>query len=122
MVDRQLTVLIGILYASVARADTQGSDLLKQAVSNLLQGIGEQTVPQVLWGIHYLQYYAATEDALSPPSNVVHLQSLSPDLAFDDSTLDNVKSAWQRITEAGQESFLKFESREGTMEEDDEFA
>ncbi|KAF2172415.1 hypothetical protein M409DRAFT_17648 [Zasmidium cellare ATCC 36951] len=107
-----------VLYASVSRADTQGSDLLKQAVSNLLQSIGEQTVPQVLWSMHYRQYYAETEEAPAY-SNVIPLQPLSPDLAFDDSMLDNVKSAWQRITEADQESFLKFESREGTMEDDD---
>lgn len=69
--------------------------------------------------MHYRQRYASTQDASSTSDGVITLQSLPPDLAFNDGTLDNVRLAWQRITDGDLEAFLKFEAREGTMEDDD---
>ncbi|KAK4507925.1 hypothetical protein PRZ48_001660 [Zasmidium cellare] len=108
-----------ILYASSARADAQGFGVLNHAVEALLQSVGESTEPQVLWSMHYRQRYTSTHDAPSTSDSVITLQSLSPDLAFDDGTLGNVRLAWQRITDGDQEAFLKFEAREGTMEDDE---
>lgn len=119
MVECPLTIMPGILYAIVARADAQAPHVLEQAVLNLLQSIGEQTVPRVLWSMRYQQHYVAAGDAPSAFNNVITLKSLPPDLAIDDSTLDHVKLAWQRIVDADQDSFLKFEAREGTMEVDE---
>lgn len=86
---------------------------------NLLESTGEQTVPQVLWSMRYEQRHASVADPSNLSGAVINLKSLSPDLAFDDSTLKDVKAAWLRVTDADPDSFMKFEAREGTMEDED---
>jgi hypothetical protein len=87
-------------------------------VQTLLQSLTETTKPDVLWNMKYRRQYLARASRASGDDRVVALKPLSADLAFDDTVLLDVKTVWERITGADPESFLKFDAREGTFEED----
>jgi len=103
------------MYASVALPFDQGQAHLHAAVNALLDGMSLE--PRVLWS---MQYYQAdiTVQALGSDSNTICLSSLSSDLALDDRELEDVKRAWLRITGESEETFLKFDAREGMEDED----
>lgn len=44
---------------------------------------------------------------------VLTLRSLPPELTYEDAALDDVKAAWQRITNENVEAFMRFEARDG---------
>ena len=90
-------------------------------MSALLETVGEQPVPQVLWSMQYHQRTSTSSQIqVGNTGGVIVLPSLSQDLALDDNVLEYVQRAWQRITGEDQETFLKLEAREG-MEDDDSF-
>ena len=52
--------------------------------------------------------------------NIVALPSLSPGLALDDNVIEQVKYAWQRVTGAEPQTFMKFDARETLYEDNDD--
>lgn len=93
----------------------------------------EDPKPEILWTLHYTQYYTVpsvtnsdSSDEVSSPGSenrILQLPDVALDLAVEDSVLENVKQVWREIvgTVAGEE-FLMFEDRDvmGEDEEDDQ--
>jgi len=111
---------------SVIYATTIGSqDLITMGILRLLRMSREPETPQVLWSLRYQQcspeHPSADSDQVidSREDSFVTLPSPSLDLVFDETILDTVKSAWERILGADTQDFLVFEDRNG-MGEDDE--
>lgn len=115
----RLTHAAGIVYASTSLPQDRGFDHLDNAVTALLESVGEQAVPEVLWRLQYQQRGPqSTQDLLVDDDGVLVLTPLAQDLAFDDSVLEGVKKAWQMISGESEEAFMKFEAREGMEVED----
>lgn len=54
-----------------------------------------------------------------PSSQIILLPDLSPNLVVDDSLLENVKDAWEKIMgEVKSDGFMDFEDREGLSEDE----
>ncbi|KAK0947075.1 Rab proteins geranylgeranyltransferase component A [Friedmanniomyces endolithicus] len=104
-----------VLYASL-RGD---SSILDTAVQHLLESVGEQPTPKVLWRMQY-RHYTETEQprGTTTSEGVVMLQSLSTDIVLEDDVLTDVEEAWRKIMGERAEGCMKFESRE-CVEEDE---
>lgn len=87
-------------------------------MNDFLSGVAEEPRPSVLWCMKYQQSFASTPAQPQRTGPVLPLQSLSPDLALCDELLENVKAAWRQITHDDETTFMKFEAREGTMEDE----
>ncbi|KAF2737499.1 rab geranylgeranyl transferase escort protein-like protein [Polyplosphaeria fusca] len=110
-----------ILYASTSLSGQRGQELVKNAVDTLLHSIGINPIPTILWS---MQYEQRADVALQPTSfyngdRVLGFSPLNPDLAFDDSILDEVKEIWLRIMGGEGGSFLVFEDREANINDDE---
>ncbi len=119
---------IGVLYASISTSTDIGYGLLDHAVERILECVetGEQPT-EVLWSMRYQQRSqwstAVSQDQPSKASpqpdpqelkNTMVFPSPTLDLAFDDSILEQVQEAWQKINAADPESnFMIFEDRQG---------
>ncbi|KAF2764208.1 FAD/NAD(P)-binding domain-containing protein [Teratosphaeria nubilosa] len=108
-----------VLYASTA--ESQAFDVLESAVTSLLRSVGEESVPQVLWRLQYVQRVPTSSQPLDerPDSNVVMLSPLSTDAVLQDKVMDDVKQAWRKITGEDDAAFLRFEAREGFAEDEE---
>lgn len=98
-----------------------GLPRLESAVTTLLDCVGEQSPPSLLWSMQYQQRFPSSTSAshqVSESDRVITLRSVPADLALEDSVLDDVKSVWQRIAPSDGGSFMTFDSRENTLEED----
>ena len=90
--------------------------------------------PAVLWSMHYtlrgispLQSYqdrkagSPTTLVNAQADNILVFPPQSLDLAFDDSMIDHVRTAWAKITgsdpEFDEEGFMRFERREEMVDE-----
>ncbi|KAK0264283.1 Rab proteins geranylgeranyltransferase component A [Friedmanniomyces endolithicus] len=104
-----------VLYASL-RGDPS---ILDTAVQHLLESVGEQPTPKVLWRMQY-RHYTETEQprGTTTSEGVVMLQSLSTDIVLEDDVLTDVEEAWRKIMGERAEGFMKFESREGVEEDE----
>lgn len=96
-----------------------GFQLLGQATSVLLSAIIDAPSPTILWS---LQYQQGTNFAVGPSSSGVNGRVLdfAPvflDLAVDDTILDCVKDAWQKISGDNSADFLVFEDK-ASVDED----
>ncbi|KAM4065321.1 GDP dissociation inhibitor domain-containing protein [Hirsutella rhossiliensis] len=105
---------------------TPGSkDLLEAALSSLLAAAsadGEQ--PKCMYQLYFEQ--RGGTGSFSADERIGTFASLPLDLAFPDSALSSVKEAWNMVNagDAGdgiEESYMKFEDREGAADEDDAF-
>jgi hypothetical protein len=86
-----------------------------------------QRKPKILYSVYYEQRPGLSVN--SHEENMCGLGCLSLDLAFDDTTLDNVEDAWRAVmgVTAGDQvsqadvigTYMKFEDREHVAEEDD---
>ena len=103
-------------------ATTSGSStFLETAVERLLQLVHESTLPEVLWALRYQQHARTlTEASNVQADNIIMLPAPSLDLAFDETVLDTVKAAWQKVMGSDAQDFLKFEDRNPIGEEDDD--
>ena len=108
-----------MLYASIAAKSTTGFALLDKAILALLDVVNEDTTAGVLWKLQYEQHGARTTPDDDPRSTIVTFPPSSLDLAFDDSTLDNVRTIWERIMDGEDAGFLQFPPREGDVYDDD---
>ena len=109
-----------MIYASTALLADSGFSHLDRAVSALLDSIGEQPTPKVLWKLEYQQQNANSSKVTTADQGIILLPALSQSLALDDSVIDKVKSAWATITGDPEESFMKFDMRDG-MEDEESF-
>ena len=111
-----------MLYASTSAAN--GFDILGHAVQSLLQGVGEEKMPNVLWKMQFVQHARADSKqdlAEATREHVITLSPLTTDVVFEDSVLQDVKHAWQKIMGESEETFMKFEAREGAGEDEEGF-
>ena len=107
-------VTTGVLYASIALPAEEGVPRLITAVEDLLQGL-DDTSGRVLWSLKYHQRNTSlSEDS---DANAIILPNVPVELGLPDSVLDDVKSAWQKIT-GDTEGFMVFEARQGMEDED----
>ena len=85
----------------------------------LLQSVGEQPDPEVLWNLRYQQRSrASSQDLPHAEDGIILFPALSKDLALDDGVLDLVENAWQNITDEAEDAFMRFETRVGMEEEE----
>ncbi|TKA64092.1 hypothetical protein B0A49_07845 [Cryomyces minteri] len=116
----------GVVYASTATTGLEGSETLDKAVARLLQNVGENPTPQVLWSMRYEQSSSVSRPLpqmssagtgnLGQSGSADHVLIFPPsslDLVFDDSILQRVRSVWEKIMGAEAEGFMTFEDREG---------
>lgn len=75
----------------------------------------------MVWSLEYTKQYTVPVSPISragkspsgSSSQVILLPDLSPNLILDDSLLDNIKDAWERIVgEEKGDGFMVFEDRE----------
>lgn len=107
-----------------------GAILLSKAVQTFLATIPEDPQPEVLWSLEYTEQYTfpvlpnsrAEKSPPGPSSRIILLPDLSPNLVVDDSLLDNIKDAWERIVgEEKGDGFMVFEDREGLSDDEDNY-
>lgn len=135
--------LLGIIYGQILLPYPTGSTILKLAMEKFLAAVAENPKPDVLWNLSFTQKSLAPNDATAPstlhskPENltrttaaaaspqIVPLLDLAPDVALEDSVLQNVHAAWKKIVgDDTGDGFLKFEDREGQGDvegEEDDF-
>ena len=107
-----------------------GYKILELGLQRLLEIIEEEPRPRVLWNLRYSRQELDAQDATgklvrvkTPASNrVLILPDLASGLAFDDSILEHVRLAWQKITGLS-DGFMHFEGREQDAfnNEDDDY-
>ncbi|KAK5115105.1 hypothetical protein LTR62_001802 [Meristemomyces frigidus] len=103
-----------VLYAS----SIDNSITLDSAVQYLLQSLGEEVQPRILWQMQYQQHTPQTVSTAAT-RRTIYLPPLTTDLIFADEVLDSVMQAWQSITGSSSDDFMRFEAR---RHEDDEEA
>ncbi|SMR51177.1 unnamed protein product [Zymoseptoria tritici ST99CH_3D1] len=108
-----------VLYASSFERSDSGFSRLNDAIQTLLQSLQEEPPPpRVLWDMQYERRHATSNVTRTADDRVIALKPMPADLTFNDSVLRDVQDVWQQITGADPESFLKFEARESTFDED----
>lgn len=110
-------IIIGVLYATTS--GDQG--LITAAIAQLIQSVEEPEKPQILWQLQYQQRcdIPPSSDNIDEEKSIT-LPASSVDLAFDETILDSVKAAWQRITGDQPQDFLVFEDRNPVGDDDDD--
>jgi hypothetical protein len=103
----------GILHTSTSLSGERGSALLTEAVNALLSSVDVFPTPSVLWSAQYQQLPTSGTEQLPVESNrVLRFPPPALDLAFEDSTFDNVKEVWQKVLGDEASEFLVFKDRE----------
>lgn len=78
----------------------------------------------MLWKLYYTESLSLKGDQTSTMSKQgsIGLPRISHDLSFDDSILDVVREAWDKLTteDADRGEFLQFKRREDTVDEDED--
>lgn len=103
-----------------------GDALLSKAIQKFLATIPEDPQPEVLWSLEYTKQFtfpnlttSKAEKTLGSSSQIILLPDLSPNLVVEDSLLDNVKDAWEKIVgEEKGDGFMIFEDREGLSDDE----
>lgn len=104
-----------------------GATLLSNAIQKFLATIPEDPQPELLWSLDYTKQYTvpvlptsrAGESSPGSSSQLILLPDLSPNLILDDSLLENIKDAWERIVgEEKGDGFMVFEDREGLSDDE----
>lgn len=114
---------IGIVYlTTLATADSKHE--LEQALAMLVKAVeGEESTSPCLYQLYYEQAIGdrkSTTEKLGTTSALA-FPPLSATLAFEDSDLEAVKTAWSLVMgdETDEETYLVFEDREGADAEDE---
>lgn len=109
--------IAGVLYATTSGDQS----LIAAAIAQVIQSVGEPEKPHILWQLRYQQrcdISSASDDVSEGKS--ISLPVSSADLAFDETILDSVKAAWQKITGGQPQEFLVFEDRNPVGDDDDD--
>lgn len=114
---------IGVVYlTTLTSADSKNE--LEQALAMLVKAVeGEESTSSCLYQLYYEQAIGdrkSTTEKLGTTS-VLSFPPLSATLAFEDSDLEAVKTAWSLVMgdESDEETYLVFEDREGADAEDE---
>ncbi|KAI9750150.1 MAG: hypothetical protein M4579_006591 [Chaenotheca gracillima] len=127
-----------VLYASMLAHGEASHETLDRAVRTLLEAVEEEEPRQVLYTLNYTQSgslpRAESEDSSvfpqspaagqSDDSRILVFPPPSLDLAFDDSIIGLVETAWRRIIfgpdSVPEDEFMVFEDRENFGTDDDD--
>ena len=120
------SVPAGIIYSSVLSSDDDDRKWLELGINTLLSSLSSSEHAQVLWQLHYEQRCEAgpqsgVDDSGDTTNNgILYLpHSNETDLAFDDSLLQGVRAAWQRIS--GQvDGFMQFDASTSSLKDDED--
>lgn len=98
--------------------------ILDQAVRQILSTIDARPTPIVLWSMRYTQRASSRTELIANVDESRRIITFPPPhqaLTFDDAIIDNVREAWEKITEGDQDrgQFMIFSDREGEMQNDD---
>ncbi|KAI0454026.1 GDP dissociation inhibitor-domain-containing protein [Xylaria acuta] len=109
-----------VIYLTM-EAIPQSLDILDMALTALLQAVA--TAADVLYKLYYEQATSARKSLVTSQDSATVFEFPSPSLglAFDDGSLDTVKEAWKIVMkdEVLDDTFMKFEDREGMGDDDD---
>lgn len=91
---------------------------MKNAVASLISIASNENLAQVMWSMSFVREESATGYTPSPPlqqdasGKVLILPQRSHDIAFDDTILDGVNAAWERVlgNRSAEYDFLRFEA------------
>lgn len=116
---------IGIIYGYVLLPAEKGKIVLETAVDNFLKSVDSKA--KVIWGAHFTQLgclereMVVAENLKGSHDNVFSFPAPALDLAFDDGLIDQVKQVWKAIMgdEVDENNFLKFDDREGMIDEEE---
>lgn len=116
---------IGIIYGYVLLPAEKGKVVLENAVENFLNSADSKA--KVIWSAYFTQLgclnhgRSVVENLKGSHDNVFSFPAPALDLAFDDGLLDQVKQVWKAVMgdEADENSFLKFDDREGMIDEEE---
>jgi Rab proteins geranylgeranyltransferase component A len=97
----------------------RSKEVLNKALDCFLQAINEEQMPQRLFELHYEQGRGSV--ASQAEGQIFTLPNVSPSLAFDDATLDPIRSAWEVVMgeDAANAEYMIFPDREAAL--DDEY-
>lgn len=112
--------MIGVLYLSTVSSPNAGK-LLSKALAGLLATVNtDQETPNPLYELYYEQ--TGPSSAVSEADGLIDLPSMRLDLAFNDSTMENVEKTWDALTKDDEQKdgveYMKFEDREGADDDD----
>jgi Rab proteins geranylgeranyltransferase component A len=107
-----------VLYLTTL-ATSGAKEVLERALDAFIGVTGDEQDHQVLFQLQYDQQAGSGLHGAEGPVFTFPAPSLS--LSFDDSTLEPVREAWQKVMgdTAVESEYLTFEDREGAMDDDD---
>lgn len=128
--DKISNLTTAIIHAQMSHSSqSTASQTLRLALKALLRSVDQEPKPDVLWIMSYTSHHediraatgAEVEGVRRKKGPVLFLKPQPPGLVFEDSVLDDVRSAWERITkdDADRGEFMQFEEREAAMGEDE---
>jgi Rab proteins geranylgeranyltransferase component A len=104
------------------QATPQSPQALDTALTALLQAVTPTAA--ILYKLYYEQTTSTRQSLVTSQGGATVFEFPSPSLglAYDDESLDAVKEAWKLVMkdEAHDDSFMKFEDREGLEDDDDD--
>jgi Rab proteins geranylgeranyltransferase component A len=104
------------------QATAQSPRVLDIALTALLQVV--TPTADILYKLYYEQTTSTRQPLVTSQGGATVFEFPSPSLglAFDDRDLEAVKTAWKLVMkdEAANESYMKFEDREGLGDDDDD--
>lgn len=119
-----LVTQLGVLYLNTISGPKSAS-LLETARARLLAALkmDDEPEPECLYELFYEQS-GCSSSSPTIQGNVVTFPTLPLDLAFNDSALESVRTAWNVVTSNGlrmgeQAEYMVFGDREGTSDEDE---
>ncbi|KAF3491391.1 uncharacterized protein GIQ15_00908 [Arthroderma uncinatum] len=114
-----------IIYGYVLLPADEGRTMLESAVDNLLKSTDANA--KIIWSANFTQLGRLEDEKVADNElKGIHDQTFvfpAPelDLAFEDGLIDQVKEVWKAIlgSEADESGFLKFDDREGMVDEEE---
>lgn len=93
---------------------------LERAIGTLLESLPGDDKGTILWSLKYQQNYTSPPSDVQQNGRMIRLPRLSPDLVLEDGVVENVRAAWKQIIgEDEHDSFMRFEAREDTIDDDE---
>ncbi|KAM5439563.1 hypothetical protein MferCBS31731_004318 [Microsporum ferrugineum] len=114
-----------IIYGYVLLPAAEGRPVLEHAVDHILKSADVNA--KVLWRVYFTQLGRLGDEKVTDEflrgahDHVFTFPAPALDLAFEDGLIDQVKLVWKAIVgdEADENDFLKFDDREGIVDEEE---
>ncbi|KAK5090032.1 Rab proteins geranylgeranyltransferase component A [Lithohypha guttulata] len=115
-----------IIHASTLHQGGSSQPRLETAVKKIISTANSNENATILWQMNYVRQEAKSRDVSNSTtlgdsdSNIIIFPERPHDLTLEDTILDDVKSAWEKIlgSRSTEYDFLRFEERRDTEEED----